>query len=279
MTLIPAGKFVRGACNETGNVPCHPGDLAYDAQAAADESPVREIEMTPYYIDTYEVTVDQYRKCVAARACQDSDYSTEFANQACNMGNSYKGRYPMNCITYTGAKHFCEWAGKRLLTSAEWQKAARGGCEIGGDKTVCEAGLDDRIYPWGNETPSCQYCVMDDNKYLTPGCGTDETFEVGSKPAGKSPYGLYDLAGNVGEWVADWYDARYYYPNYPVADYSPAQDPKGPQNATTDFTIPGGGWRGDAFMVRLSARHHEEGDLTLKVAKIGFRCGKDYVEK
>ena len=111
-----------------------------------------------------------------------------------------------NLLTGSEAKTYCEWLDRELCTEAQWEKAARGGCETNGGPQNCKA--QSRIYPWGNTEPTCETTVMDDGE---DGCGTGGTFPVCSKsPLGDSPYGVCDMAGNVSEWVGDYHYKDYY---------------------------------------------------------------------
>jgi len=185
MILIPAGVFWMGCNSEIDNI-------CYD-----DEKPYHEVQLSAYYIDKTEVTQGAYKKCVDAGVCSDP---------GCNWNPSGTPNRPVVCVDWNDAIAYCTWAGKRLPTEAEWEKAAR--------------GTDGRKYPWGNQTATCEYAVINDGSDY--GCGTDSTWDVCSKsPAGDSPYGLCDMAGNVWEWVSDWYGSDYY-------SNSPASNPTGP---------------------------------------------------
>ena len=157
------------------------------------------------------------------------------------------------------ASAYCAWADKRLPTEAEWEKAARGGCEtVAGD---CKTGM--RTYPWGEAAASCTYAVMED---VGQGCGTGGTLPVGSKsPAGDGPYGLRDMSGNAQEWCADWYDSSYY-------GTSPSQDPKGPEGAKTYRVYRGGSWNnlGDGLRAAVRGGYTPEA----RVNNLGFRCAR-----
>jgi formylglycine-generating enzyme required for sulfatase activity len=163
MTLVyvPAGEFIMGSND-------------YDI----DEQPQHTEIVDAFWIDRTEVTQAMYAKCTAPD-CKKS---------VC----VYQGdNLPVVCVTWKDANAYCEWAGRRLPTEVEWEKAAR--------------GTDGRIYPWGNEPATCNYAVMDDLLGSGNGCGEgNSAWPVGSKPEGISPYGALDMAGNVAEWVADW---------------------------------------------------------------------------
>ncbi len=200
MVLVPAGEFTMGS---------NSGD--------DDEKPPHLVYLDAFWIDKYEVTNAFYKKCVDAGKCQRPN-PTGSSTRNAYYGNTQFDNYPVIYVAWADAKTYCEWAGKRLPTEAEWEKAAR--------------GTDGRTYPWGNDW---------DAKKLNSGeGGAGDTVAVGSYPAGASPYGVMDMAGNVWEWVADWYDASYY-------SKSPVRNPTGPSSGQTR------GVRGGA-LVLLSGR-------------------------
>lgn len=207
-----------------------------------DEGPKHVVFLDDYYIDKYEVTMDQYRKCVRAGKC-----SQPGTKKGCSWDESSQGNHPINCVDWNQAKAYCEYAGKRLPTEAEWEKAARGadGCE----------------YPWGNEEPSCKYDIINENG---EGCGRDSTWPVGSKPEGVSPYGVFNMSGNVSEWISDWYSETYY-------SKSPYKNPQGPESGTMRV-IRGGSWVVESWY--MAAANRSFGDPYDRYRGYGFRCAK-----
>ncbi len=208
MALIPAGSFWIG-CNAAKDAKCQPS-----------EQPQHKVTLSAYYMDLTETTVTQYKACVDAAVC------TLPGKQVPIWYATYPDfpNHPVTFIDWAQARQYCQWRGATfdLPTEAQWEMAARGDCEKNGstaDDPGCAAAM--RTYPWGEDQPTCSNAVL--NGALKQGCDTNFTWEVGSKPAGVSPYGLHDLEGNVSEWTRDWSG------NYGAAAVT---DPLGPSSAT-----------------------------------------------
>lgn len=232
MVLIPAGSFPMG-------VP--PGDR----DGGRDEYPRHEVMLDAYYIDKYEVTNGRYIEFVRAtnhRVPQHPTDSNRNLWQKGMMPESVADRPVIN-VDWYDADAYCKWAGKRLPTEAEWEKAARGG--------------DDRRFPWGNVEPTPKYL-----NYLQKWHGEKTLMPVGSYEAGKSPFGVYDMAGNVWEWVNDWYDDRYY-------EKSPAKNPPGPETGA-EKVLRSSSWAVEAPLVRIFTR--VSSNPMIRNESTGFRC-------
>ncbi len=230
MVLIPAGSFTMGG----GDV----GDF--------DEQPQRVIYLDPFYMDIYEVTNADYRRYTKMLKKPDPVVPV-FEDDP----NLLKGdKQPVVGVTWINSAAYCKWARKRLPTEAEWEKAARG--ENGGK------------WPWGDSFSSTLANGLgeaDGYKYSAP---------VGSFERGRSPYGLYDMAGNVSEWVEDWYVQDYY-------KDAPFKNPKGPEDPgiIQVLSYRGGSFHNSSHDLRASKRfggaHPKRGEST-----VGFRCAKDF---
>jgi len=220
MVQVPAGEFLMG-CN-----------TAVDAECRGDEQPSHTVFVSEFQIDKVEVTQGMYAACVQAQECDPPSCEWD-----CSLTNN-----PAGCVTRDQANSYCTWAGKRLPTEAEWEKAAR--------------GTDGRKFPWGNDPPTCDLANIS-------GCG-QVAQAVGSHPAGASPYGALDMAGNMVEMLADWYDAGYY-------QVMPTSDPKGPASGTT-YVGRGGGWKSDPVWQRTSVRDWYEPVNAGR--SLGFRCAR-----
>jgi formylglycine-generating enzyme required for sulfatase activity len=230
MEPIPAGTFEMGAEN---------GDT--------DESPRHTVSLSGYKIDKFEVTKTQYDSCVTRGACtpaHDDDGAcemwtgSEFKNVRVT-GTARGARLPVVCVTWFQAQQYCRSIGKNLPTEAQWEYAALAG--------------RDADYSWGNQRPDAAHCTQPSENMPKP---------VGS--FAQNPWGLYDMTGNVWEWVQDHYQPDYYSASEPA-------DPQGP-DVGQYRVIRGGGWYSTARQLRIKNRHWFEPNFG--EVSIGFRCAK-----
>lgn len=208
---IPGGSFQMGSNDGSEN-----------------EKPVHAVNVQTFEIAKTEVTVAQYRKCVEAGACSKPDDKS--SNSNCNWGYLDRDNHPINCVDWDQSSVYAKWVGGRLPTEAEWEYAAR-------------SGGKDRKYPWGDQTATCQSTVMSEGGN---GCGKGSTWPVCSKVAGNTEQGLCDMAGNVSEWVQDWYHNSY---NGAPSDGSAWESPTGSYRVRR-----GGSWNVGANNVRAAYR-------------------------
>jgi len=246
MRLVPAGEFSMGSDADDALSECQKYIIDCQRNWFIDEEPLHTVYLDTFYMDEYEVTNAMYAACVKAGACTPP-HADSSATRDSYYGNEAFDNYPVIAVDWNQAKTYCEWRGARLPTEAEWEKAAR--------------GLDGRIYPWGNRAPTCSLAnfePFDGNECV------GDTSAVGSYPQVVSPYGIYDLAGNVWEWVADWYDEHYY-------ANSPYRNPSGPESGKYRV-LRGGSWKHNEINLRASLRLGSEPDYWLSY--LGFRCSR-----
>jgi formylglycine-generating enzyme required for sulfatase activity len=222
MVLVPAGEFLMGSLT---------GD--------ADEKPMRRVYLDAYFMDKDQLVVGQYAKFLEAT-------SHNVPPEWNIMSRAMHRNRPVVNVVWADAAAYCKWAGKRLPTEAEWEKAAR--------------GTDGRTYPWGNEPPSKFHGNMkkelwNNHMGLSP---------VGMFEDGRSPYGINDMAGNVWEWVSDWYDPNYY-------QTAPLRNPTGPPTGSHKV-VRGGSWGSGPEGLRASER--ETRLPSFQGFGTGFRCAK-----
>ena len=228
MVVVPSGPFIRGSAEGEGR---------------PDERPRRKIFLDGFSIDKYEVTNRRYQKFV-----DETLHKPPF--NVYGDGRLFEtpevADRPVVQVTWHDAVDYCFWAGKRLPTEAEWEKAAGG-----------KEGLR---YPWG-DNPGDRNLANYDREWQ----GSKTLLDVTSMPEGVSPYGLFHMAGNVREWVHDWYSTEYY-------RISPKKNPKGPDNGILKV-IRGGSWH--SFLSDLRVASRGKGGFALKTHGIGFRCARD----
>jgi formylglycine-generating enzyme required for sulfatase activity len=266
MVLVPAGEFWMGSdaaeverfkleCQKSG------GSEEGCRKWGNREAPRHRVYLDAFYIDRHEVTNAQFERFVrttghrtaAEREGSGWAYQQQGGRWQWNQVNGAQWRnpngpgssaspdHPVVQVSWNDADAYCRWAGKRLPTEAEWEKAAR--------------GTDGRRYPWGEDWDATKA-----NGHMTVGT----TRSVGSYPGGASPYGASDMAGNAHEWVADWLDESYY-------QSSPVRNPTGPSSGQ-DRVLRGGSWDAIPFYLRTSFRGSVPPNFRYNY--IGFRCGR-----
>jgi formylglycine-generating enzyme required for sulfatase activity len=222
---IPGGTFLMGS------------DLLEDS-----EQPVHLVTVPSFEIARTEVTVAQYGECVAERRC-----ATPATGSYCNWDLPGAADHPVNCVSWLEAAQFCAWADSRLPSEAEWEYAAR------------SAGQH-IIFPWGNEMATCEYAIMVEGG---EGCGTGRTFPVCSRTAGNTAQGLCDMAGNLWEWVQDWYHDGY--------DGAPT-DGSAWDDSGSVRVARGGAFTHEAIALRTAARAYN--GPTAQNFIVGLRCAR-----
>ena len=261
LVYVPPGEFMMGSgsqaiasarrlCNQyTGDTA-----IAVCTQAAfTNEHPAHRVAVSGLWIDKTEVTNSQFERCVQAGACTPPVETGSYYRPT-YYGDPAYAEYPVIWVTQAQATDYCAWAGGRLPTEAEWEYAAR--------------GPESRIFPWGNEFHGMHLNYCDKNCDAGPNDpsvddGYADTAPVGSYPAGASWVGAVDMAGNVREWVSDWYGL---YPSQELVN------PSGPESG--EGHIPrGGAWLDKPDDVRSANRGENSIDYTRH--KVGFRCAQD----
>jgi formylglycine-generating enzyme required for sulfatase activity len=232
MVYIPAGEFIMGS-----------------EEGRSNERPTHTVYLDAFYIDKYEVTNAQYQVCVEKGACNAPSITTAYdhANYA---------QHPVVYVIWNDADAYCGWAGKRLPTEAQWEKAARGGLQIPNPQNPGELMGNPnprRRYPWGDE--------FDKNRCNTEESGMGGTTPVGKySPQGDSPYGVADMAGNVWEWTSSLHRP------YPYSTEDGREDSEAPGNRV----LRGGSLLGDLSYARCTYRHYTPPEI--RNYEVGFRC-------
>ncbi|MCB1159591.1 MAG: formylglycine-generating enzyme family protein [Leptospiraceae bacterium] len=252
MKCIPAGEFIRGSNSKFSN-----------------EHPAEKVYISEFYMDTYEVTNEDFRKCLDAGKCSDCLKTKKCKKVGPNYGWRYRApKQPILGISWYSAKEYCEFMGKRLPTEAEWEKAAR--------------GPESFLYPWGNTKATCMHAIIED-ELGRKGCVEKKVYppkdmptrEIGTRPPGI--YGLYDMAGNSWEWVNDFYTSSY----AKCGEACKRKDPRGPCAGKEPCKghqrkiVKGGSWWWDYSHARGARRRSHDPKNYPEYHHFGFRCAKD----
>jgi formylglycine-generating enzyme required for sulfatase activity len=250
MILMPAGSFTMGTPAE-------------DFRSAPDERPPHQVTLSQFYIDKYEVSVEQYaaflnRIGAHLNGCSRMDcahprslagYTTYLLDQDLGEGTiQYFAEagfadYPINHVSWYGASEYCQSVGSRLPTEAEWEYAAR--------------GSEGRIYPWGDQNPNPDRAVFQSESF-------ENVQAVDALPQGATPSGIFGMAGSMWEWTADWYDESYY-------ANSPSENPTGPETGLNRVAR-GGSWPNNNQAERIRSANRSAFAPDIISAIIGFRC-------
>ena len=246
MVLVPAGTFPMGGDADASLATCTTflGVGKCERSSYENQEPQHDVYLNTYYIDKYEVTNDSYKTCVNASVCAPP-VQTNSSSRSSYYGEYDFRNFPVINVDWIMANTYCEWRGARLPTEAEWEKAAR--------------DSDGRTYPWGNDID----CTRANSVGGENGTCVGDTTDVGSYESGQSPYGAYDMGGNVWEWVVDWYSATYY-------QNSPFENPHGPDSGE-NRVVRGGAWADfTASLVPSAYRLNLNPSHTSGI--VGFRC-------
>ena len=202
--------------------------------------PVHGVQVSAFCMDRTEVTVAAWRSCTSPSCLPPNTGGT------CNWGAVERDNHPINCVDWVQARTYCQLRGGDLPTEAQWEYAAR--------------GTDRRLYPWGSTpAPSAQVCWS--GVRFSGG-----TCPVGSFSAGNSPFGLFDMAGNVREWTIDWYGA------YTGSTDSYVLDPTGPVAGSRRVNR-GGAWNSSVNIFLFSPRRDDNSPAG-RSDLVGFRCAR-----
>jgi formylglycine-generating enzyme required for sulfatase activity len=228
MAYFPEGEFQMGSPEEKGK---------------SNEHPQHRVYLDAFYLDRYEVTFNDFEDYLAANPKKHPTITGWYDRKARpDMVNK-----PVFGLQWKRCRDYCEWNKKRLPTEAEWERAAK--------------GVDDRTYPWGNEPPDDYRANFGNCCFIHKGMVLTQ---IGKFDLGKTPEKVFDLGGNVAEWVYDWYDKEYY-------AKAPYKNPKGPEKGRY-HVVRGGAWNSLPVYLRSSSRY---GDNDAKdYYGIGCRCAK-----
>jgi formylglycine-generating enzyme required for sulfatase activity len=218
---VPEGEFIMGKESAHGT-----------------SGPQHAVYLDAFWIDRVEVSNAMYLKCLGAGGC------TSLASDNVYYTNWIYRDHPVIYVTWDQARNYCEWAGRRLPTEAQWEKSAR--------------GTDGRLYPWGNEPP---------NPSLANYSGSliHEDVSVYRYPLGASPYGALNMSGNAREWIMDWFDPEYY-------TVSPYKNPTGPETGF-ERSLRSGSYNEDGREILVTKRYNHE-PQSAGLSR-GFRCAED----